>query len=84
MTLWQWLTIAPSLNNNRDLMARIGYRFLWCTAPYFIAISVLDSLGFGSVLNTPMTLFIFAIPLLGGLMDLCRLKKVSLTKTNLS
>ena len=75
MTLWQWFTNTLPLNDERDAMARVGCRFLWCTAPYFIIALSLASFGNAALLRTPLALFMVAIPILGGLIDWRRLQR---------
>ena len=63
-------------------MARIGCRFLWCTAPYFVIAYLLAAFGNTGLLTAAPALFMVAIPVLGGLNDWRRLQQPALIKTN--
>jgi hypothetical protein len=71
----EWWTRRLPLENDRDVLARIGFRFIWATAPYF---AVTDLLGIGPFgdhgqgFQRFVTAFIFAIPILGGALDWLR------------
>jgi len=72
---WQWWTRKLPLENDQDVLARIGFRFLWATAPYF-ALTYLFGIGpFGDqpqALQRFLAVFVFVIPLLGGALDWLR------------
>ncbi len=42
MSAWKWLTQKLPLEDDRDIMARIGFRFIWCTGPYFLVAVVMS------------------------------------------
>ena len=69
---WEWWTRKLPLENGRDVLARVGFRFLWAIAPYF-AVTWLFGIGpFGSVTQPTqrvLGVFIFMIPVLGGALD---------------
>ena len=72
-----WWTRQLPLENNRDVLARVGFRFLWATAPYFVFAYLLKIGPFadgGSSLQRFLAAFIFVIPILGGLLDSWRLR----------
>ncbi len=78
MNFWQVLTKTVPLEEERDILARIGLRFLWCTGPYFLFVIIW--FAFVTNRNSPLTelwpsLFFLAIPFLGGLNDWRRLKR---------
>ncbi len=79
MTLWQMLCSVPPLVDERDVMARIGFRFLWCTGPYFIVAAALSAFGNAALLANPAAFFMAAIPVLGGLHDWRRIRSRSIT-----
>lgn len=68
------LLAAPPLNDAHDLLARFGFRFVWCTFPYFVAITVIEA-SRGNVISghDKVLLFVMAVPIIGGLIDLSRL-----------
>jgi hypothetical protein len=74
MTIWQWLTKRILLEDERDIMARIGFRFIWCTGPYFFLALVLSAFGKSKMLLSWPAFFFLAIPFIGGLVDWYRLK----------
>ena len=73
MNTWQSLTKKLPLEDGRDVMARIGVRFVWCTGPYFLIALILSMLGNSSLLASSVALWILAIPFLGGIIDCRRL-----------
>ncbi len=74
MNIWRWLTKKLPLEDNSDIMARVGFRFLWCTGPYFLVAIVLFRFGSGTLLASRLSMFILAIPFIGGVVDWHRLK----------
>ena len=62
-----------SLRDHRDVMARIGIRFVWCTGPYFLVAVIAANFGISTFFNLWPALFMLAIPFAGGLVDLYRL-----------
>ena len=77
MNTWKWLTKKYPLENSRDIMARIGVRFVWCTGPYFLFAIVIATLGDNRLFTSWLTLFMLAIPFVGGLIDSYRLSRPS-------
>lgn len=75
MTLRQWLTTSPPLENERDAMARVGFRFLWCTAPYFLLSLLSMAFGYDQLLQSQWAIIMVGIPLIGGLADWRQLKQ---------
>ena len=74
MTIWQGLTKTLPLNDEHDVLARIGFRFVWCTGPYFLVAYALSAFGDRTMLLHPASFFVLALPLAGGLLDWCRLR----------
>jgi hypothetical protein len=75
MTVWQWLTKKLPLEDKRDVMARVGVRFLWCTGPYFLLAFILSALDINVMLSPALAVVILSIPIIGGVADWCRLKR---------
>jgi len=75
MQLWQTFTSEIILEDGRDLAARMGVRFFFCTFPYFAIALIMNAVGEGDggFLNFWITPFILAIPILGGIIDWHRL-----------
>lgn len=73
MRIWKWLTKKYPLHDDRDVMARIGVRFLSCTAPYLVYVMTSTALGHEVSLLTPFSAVAVLMPLAGGLLDWCRL-----------
>jgi hypothetical protein len=73
MRIWKWLTKTYPLHDDKDVMARIGVRFLWCTAPYFVCAMTWAALRHEWLILNPVSAFAFLVPLVGGLLDWCRL-----------
>lgn len=76
MTVWQFLTTSIPLTDERDVMARIGQRFLLCTGPYALIAVGLSKIGYEGLLDSWMDLFLMLIPFLGGAVDWARLKRL--------
>jgi hypothetical protein len=74
MTRWQWLTKRILLEDERDIMARVGVRFIWCTGPYFFLAIVFSTFGKTAMLSPWPAFFFLAIPFIGGIVDWYRLK----------
>ena len=74
MNVWQWLAKKLPLENDRDIMARIGFRFIWCTGPYFLVAILLSIFGSSTLFTSWPSMFILAIPFVGGVVDWYRLK----------
>jgi len=74
MTVWQWLTKSRPLEDERDIMARIGFRFIWCTGPYFLLAFIFSRFGSPLLLLSWSALFFLSIPFIGGVIDWRRLK----------
>jgi hypothetical protein len=72
MKLWKTRFDLP-LDDQRHLFARVGLRFLCCTAPYLMGAFALVAFGSKS-LNVVPACFMLAIPILGGVSDWYRLK----------
>lgn len=77
MNVWQSLTKTFPLEDERDLMARIGVRFVWGTGPYFLVALLLSMFGYDNLLRPWLSLWILAIPFLGGVIDWRRLNSRS-------
>ena len=75
MTVWQWFTKKLPLEDQRDVMARIGFRFLWCTGPYFLLAVILSAFDMTAMLSPSLALVVLAIPIIGGVIDWRRLKR---------
>jgi hypothetical protein len=75
MTVWQWLTKTLPLENERDVMARIGFRFIWCTVPYFLLMFVLSAFGITVLFSPALALMILFLPIIGGVADWRRLQR---------
>jgi len=45
MSIWKLITKNYTLEDDRDVMARIGLRFVLCTGPYFLLATIAASLG---------------------------------------
>lgn len=69
MTYWHWLTKKLPLLNDRDVLARMGFRFMWCTGLYFVVAWILAAFGHMTLLVNPGALMIIAIPFAGGMLD---------------
>lgn len=71
-----WMRRLP-LEDKRDILARIGVRFLWATAPFFV-LSFLAGIGpFGEdpqQWDRVLSALIFLMPVIGGLWDWLRLQ----------
>lgn len=74
MTFMQCLTRKTPLENERDLMARIGVRCVWCTLPYFALALGLAAFGEMRPLLTPASAIALAVPLAGAVLDWRRLQ----------
>jgi hypothetical protein len=74
MSFWRILTTEIPLDEERDVMARIGLRFIWCTGPFFLLAILLSSFGYSRTLLSGSALFIVLIPIVGGAIDWNRLK----------
>jgi len=73
MTARQSLTGKFPLKDYRDMMARIGVRFFWCTGPYFLVAGILSIFG-NSKMYAPWPALLFvSIPFMGGIIDWYRL-----------
>ncbi|WP_237229021.1 hypothetical protein [Rubinisphaera sp. JC750] len=73
MNLWQTLTSKIFLEDGRDLAARIGVRFIFCTFPYFVIALIMNAVGDGGLLNFWVAPFLLAVPIIGGMIDWYRL-----------
>jgi hypothetical protein len=76
MSFWQTMKSLP-LEDNRDILARIGMRCVCCTLPYFVFVYALNAFGFESPLTSPMSMWIVAIPIIGGVVDWFRIHRQS-------
>jgi len=75
MTFWQWITKSWPLQDERDAMARIGARFLWCGVPYFAMAALMERFGDTTLWNSHRCiLLVVFIPMVGGLIDWRRLQ----------
>ncbi|HEX8523875.1 MAG TPA: hypothetical protein VF669_16595 [Tepidisphaeraceae bacterium] len=77
MGLWQSMTTTIPLVNSRDVLARIGVRCVWCTLPYFAFILAWAVFDPSRSVATPLSFFMLALPILGGLLDSYRIKRKS-------
>jgi hypothetical protein len=73
--LWDAMTHVP-LRDERDLLARVGVRYLCCTGPYFVLLWIIGLWRDKSELSLGMLAF-GCIPLLGALVDWHRLASAS-------
>lgn len=73
----KWWTRQLPLESHRDVLARIGSRFIWATAPYFVLAYVLRIGPFGDRAEDAsqrlISAFIFLVPIIGGALDWWRL-----------
>ena len=73
----KWWTRQLPLEDHRDVFARIGFRFIWATAPYFVLTYVLRIGAFGGrpegAIQHFLSVFVFVVPILGGALDWWRL-----------
>ncbi len=75
MSSWVNFTTFIPLHDTRDLLARMAQRYLLCSLPYFCLSYAMRAFG-SSGWNVSLTsLFIMAVPFLGGLSDLRKLKQ---------
>jgi hypothetical protein len=79
MTLWQWLTKKQPLNDSRDVMARVGFRCVWCTLPYFAVALALAAFGQTELLLTPASGVVLFVPIAGGILDWYRVHRRAAT-----
>lgn len=73
---WYWTGRLP-LEDRRDVLARVGFRFLWVTVPYFGMAWFFGLDPFGPprpLLGLSATFLVISIPLIGGLIDWCRVQ----------
>ena len=75
MTVWQSLTKKFPLEDDRDIMARIGFRFIWCTGPFFLLVFILSAFGITAMSSPWLALPILSVPFIGGVIDWRRLKR---------
>jgi len=75
MNAWHSLTQKLPLEDDRDVFARVGFRFIWCTGPYLILAIVFSLFGNNRLLTIWPLAWMVAIPWLGGAVDYWRLKK---------
>lgn len=68
------------LTDTRDVYARVGVRFAWCTGPYLFTAMILCARGNSSMLTSPHAFFIYSIPMLGGTLDWFRLRQSTQTR----
>jgi hypothetical protein len=68
------------LENERDLWARVGLRFAWCTGPYFLFETCFASFAPPAWMN----LFFLAIPFLGAAVDFRQLSRRARTPSRLA
>jgi hypothetical protein len=70
----EWWTKQLPLEDNRDVLARVGFRFLWTTVPIcIIAYPFLKNPAF-AVMRF-LAVFSFLIPIAGGLVDWFRIRR---------
>ena len=74
MNVWQWVAKKLSIEDDRDILARVGFRFIWCTGPYFLVAGILSVFGSSKMYAPWPALFIVSIPFMGGIIDWYRLK----------
>jgi len=75
MSIWKLITKNYTLEDDRDVMARIGLRFVLCTGPYFLLATIAASLGSSVFFALWPALFVLAIPFAGGIVDWYRINK---------
>ncbi len=75
MDVWQRLTYKLPLEDERDIMARIGFRFMWCTGPYFLVAVIVSTYRGNTLFTSWPELFVLAIPFIGGVVDWYRLNQ---------
>ena len=65
-----------SLENQRDVLARMGFRYLWVTVGYYAIAWLVAIDPFGPRTSRPFSGMFVAvmIPLAGGIIDWCRLR----------
>ena len=82
MNFWQFLGKQMPLNDIPDVYARIGARFVWCTGPYLVFALTLSAFGNNRVIQCWGTYFACLIPLVGGIIDSWRLRRLGKTSTS--
>jgi hypothetical protein len=75
MTVWHWLTKKLPLDDDRDVMARIGFRYVWCTLPYFAAALGMAAFGVTTLLLSPLSVVPLVVPIAGGILDWWRVRR---------
>ena len=60
MNVWQWLTKKLPIEDDRDILARVGFRFIWCTGPYFLVAGILSFFGSSKIYAPWPALFFIA------------------------
>lgn len=70
--MFNFLKSELPLNNERDLWARVGFRFAWCTGPYLLLSPFIVN---RSEFFTFANLFVVSIPVMGALSDSWRLSR---------
>ena len=74
MSFWKSFSKQLPLNDSRDVLARIGVRFVWCTGPFLLIAMTLSAFGNSGMLLSPWSFFIHLIPIVGGIIDWTRIR----------
>ena len=74
LTVKPWWTRTLPLNDGRDVMARIGFRCVWCTIPYFALALLCAALGKPVLLLNPFAAIPLIVPVAGGVLDWLRVR----------
>jgi hypothetical protein len=69
VTKLQLIFMELPIQDERDVLARIGQRFAVCTGPYFLLALILSKFGHDGMLRSLVALLMIAIPFLGGVID---------------
>lgn len=67
-----WLTAALPLNDSRDIWARIGFRFVFATGPYFLLAFLSHD---DRLLRGFLPCLMIALPFFGSAIDWVRLSR---------
>jgi len=68
-----WFATLP-LRDHHDVMARIGFRLIWCTLSYLMLVTSMEWYGIRRPAHFRIQdLCFFALPIIGGVIDEVRL-----------
>lgn len=67
-----WRRTLP-LETSREVWARIGFRCIWCTIPYFSFALVAAALGDPTFVLSPFAVVALIVPVIGGMIDAWKL-----------